>query len=129
MRAYAVQHHPEIVRAQVAAWEQDDAELVARVGLDAAAMHSDTERHYQEFERLTDRFFETIAMLLIAANYELTKHVTPGRETWLCPLLTLAIGLWLVGLIWIRTCPWIPEGAGAESSGSTTTTQPDGEPG
>ncbi|MAB82732.1 MAG: hypothetical protein CMJ24_04755 [Phycisphaerae bacterium] len=71
VRAYAVQHHPEIVRAQVAAWEQDDAELVARVGLDAAAMHSDTERHYQEFERLTDRFFETIAMLLMPLDRRL----------------------------------------------------------
>lgn len=71
----------------------------------------------------------TMAMLLIAANYELTKHVTPGRETWLCPLLTLVIGLWLAGLIWIRTCPWIPEGTKSESSGISTAAQPDGEPG
>lgn len=72
----------------------------------------------------------TLFMVLIATNFELTKHVTPGRETWLCPLLTIMIGLWLIGLIVIRVCPWIPgSDSGASTGGNGTTPESHREPG
>jgi GMP synthase (glutamine-hydrolysing) len=71
VRSYGVQHHPEIEPAQVGAWAEDDAQTVREIGLDIEGLHADTVRHYAEFERLTDRFFETIAMLLMPLDRRL----------------------------------------------------------
>lgn len=64
--AYAVQHHPEIAREQVAQWiGDDDAGFMDRAGCTATELEAMTSRCFGDFERLTDRFFESIAMLLM----------------------------------------------------------------
>ena len=65
VRTYGVQYHPEIDAGQIEAWKTDDADLIREAGLDAAVIEVDTERHFAQFERLTDRYFDTIAMLLM----------------------------------------------------------------
>ena len=71
VRTYGVQHHPEIDTSQVTAWADDDADLLRATGLDIASLDADTERNFPEFERLTDRFFEAIAMLLMPLDRRL----------------------------------------------------------
>ena len=39
--------------------------IVIVIGLDVAAIEVETDRYFAQFERLTDRYFETIAMLLM----------------------------------------------------------------
>tara|TARA_Y100000589_G_scaffold253980_1_gene242770 strand:+ start:15755 stop:16495 length:741 start_codon:yes stop_codon:yes gene_type:complete len=65
VRTYGVQYHPEVDAGQIEAWTADDAELIRELGLDVAALEVDTDRQFAHFERLTDRYFETIAMLLM----------------------------------------------------------------
>lgn len=65
-----------------------------------------------------------VMMVLIAANFELTKHITPGRETWLCPLLGTVLGAWFVALLLRGTCPWWQPGRQAEDSGLLESTSP-----
>lgn len=76
VRTYGVQHHPEIESRQVADWAEDDADLLRTTGTDVAQLHADTERYYQSFERLTDRYFETIAMLLMPLDRRLPHAAT-----------------------------------------------------
>jgi len=71
VRSYGVQHHPEIESDQVGAWAEDDAQLVRETGLDLVGLHAETQRHFAEFARLSDRFFETIAMLLMPLDRRL----------------------------------------------------------
>ena len=65
VRTYGVQYHPEVDAGQIEAWTADDAELIRELGFDVAALEVDTDRQFAQFERLTDRYFETIAMLLM----------------------------------------------------------------
>ncbi len=65
VRTYGLQHHPEIDREQIEQWAADDAELLAQRGVDLEAIRADTELHFDEFLRLTNRYFETVAMLLM----------------------------------------------------------------
>ena len=65
IRSYGVQHHPEIDREQVDLWAADDADLLRERGVELDTLQADTDRHFDEFHRLTNRFFEAVAMLLM----------------------------------------------------------------
>ena len=65
VRSYGLQHHPEIDREQVEQWAADDADVLAERGVDIEMLRTDTERHFDEFLRLTNRYFEMVAMLLM----------------------------------------------------------------
>ncbi len=47
-----------------------------------------------------------IMLLLMSVNYELTKHITPGREIWLPPLLTILFSIYLIWAMLIGPAPW-----------------------
>jgi GMP synthase (glutamine-hydrolysing) len=62
---YGVQHHPEIDREQIGQWAADDAALLTERGVDVAELQSMSDREFDAFERLSNRFFESVAMLLM----------------------------------------------------------------
>ena len=62
---YGLQHHPEIDREQIGAWAADDAALLIARGVDVAKLQSTSDVEFDDFHRLTNRFFESVAMLLM----------------------------------------------------------------
>ncbi len=65
VRVYAIQCHPEIDPDTMRQWVEDDPELIAESGTSGEAILADTEVHWPTFQRLTDRFFDAVAMLLL----------------------------------------------------------------
>ena len=65
LRTYGIQNHPEIAREQVGAWAADDAELLGERGISPDVLEEESDARFAEFTRLTDRLFESIALLLM----------------------------------------------------------------
>ena len=65
IRTYGLQHHPEIDLEQVDLWAADDADLLRELGVDVVGLREDSDRNFDEFHRLTNRYFEAVAMLLM----------------------------------------------------------------
>lgn len=51
-------------------------------------------------------FLVIIMVFLMALNYEITKHITPGREVWMIPLLTTIFAIYLLWAILVGPAPW-----------------------
>ena len=65
IRSYALQCHPEIDGGTMNQWLADEPDLVAAAGTSAEKIRTDSETNWSEFERLTNRFFSAVAMLLM----------------------------------------------------------------
>lgn len=65
VRTYGLQHHPEIDREQIGQWAEDDADLLRERGVDVPGLQAASDEQFSTFERLSNRFFESVAMLLM----------------------------------------------------------------
>ena len=71
---YAVQYHPECTRETISAWIEDDAKTLSEVCIDGNAIEADTDRLYDEYQRLTDRFFDAVSQLLMPVHTRLQRQ-------------------------------------------------------
>ena len=71
---YAVQFHPECTRETIAAWIVDDARTLSEVGIDGKAIEVETEKLFDDYKRLTDRFFDAISQLLMPVHTRLKRQ-------------------------------------------------------
>ena len=68
LRTYGIQHHPEIHRDAIPRWLADDPEALEQAGLTREQLDEQTEAHFAAFQRVTDRQFELIALLLMPVD-------------------------------------------------------------
>lgn len=68
VRTYAFQHHPEITRTAITRWVDEQPDLLERAGMTREQLDQQTEQHFDEFERLTSRLFESIALFCMPIN-------------------------------------------------------------
>ena len=74
LNTYAVQFHPECKRDTISAWIEDDARTLSEVGIDGAAIESESDALYPEYTRLTNRFFDAISQLLMPVHSRLQRQ-------------------------------------------------------
>lgn len=65
VRTYGFQHHPEVHPATILEWAEDEPDALKQAGVTLDELRSQTERHFADFERLTQRLFESIALFLM----------------------------------------------------------------
>jgi GMP synthase-like glutamine amidotransferase len=68
LRTYAVQYHPEVSAASIERFAADDRDGLSRAGGSPEQLRAETAKRYPAFERLTQRFFESVALLLMPAD-------------------------------------------------------------
>lgn len=68
LRTYAFQYHPEIDFATMAEVATDDPEMLSKSHLSQEELRTQTDQHFPAFERLTNRLFENIALLLMPVD-------------------------------------------------------------
>jgi len=68
LRTYGFQYHPEVTPATIDRWIAEHPADLDAAGVTADHLRADTTRHYPAFERLTDRLFERVALLLAPAD-------------------------------------------------------------
>lgn len=74
INTYAVQFHPECDRETIASWIADDAQMLEKAGIAGSAIESETDARFEEYERLTDRFFDAISQLLMPVHTRLARQ-------------------------------------------------------
>ncbi len=65
LRTYAFQYHPEVGPATIAGWADQEPHALDEAGLTRGHLDEETVREYPAFARLSDRLFQTIALLLM----------------------------------------------------------------
>ena len=69
LRTYAFQYHPEVEADAMERFIEDEPEAIEKAGLKREEiLLRKTEEHYVEFARLTQRMFESIALLLMPVD-------------------------------------------------------------
>lgn len=68
LRTYGFQYHPEVYPQTPLAWAGEEPDDVRKAGVTVDDLKTQTAAHYPVFERLTDRLFESIALLLMPSD-------------------------------------------------------------
>jgi GMP synthase-like glutamine amidotransferase len=68
VRTYAFQHHPEIRRDTIETWIADEPYALEEAMMTRETLDAQTATHFPTFERLTDRLFHAIALLLMPVD-------------------------------------------------------------
>jgi GMP synthase (glutamine-hydrolysing) len=68
LRTYCFQYHPEIERQSFEDFAADTPEALERFGMPIEELRRQTAQHYAEFERLTTRLFESLALLVMPVD-------------------------------------------------------------
>ena len=68
LRTYGFQYHPEVYADTVETWAAEHPEDLAKAGVTLDELRAQTTTHYETFERLSRRLFESIALLLVPAD-------------------------------------------------------------
>ena len=68
---YAVQFHPECTRKTITAWIADEDKAS---GIDGNLIEEETNLHFADYERLTDRFFEAVSQILMPMQSRLQRQ-------------------------------------------------------
>ena len=80
VNTYAIQFHPECTRETIIAWIADDAQTLSEVGIDSHAIETDTKKLFDDYERLTDRFFDAVSQLLMPVHTRLHRQRLPSCQ-------------------------------------------------
>ncbi len=73
MRTYAVQFHPECQAIAPVAWAGDAPSEVKAAGTTLADLERDTDRCFESYRRLADRFHDAVALLLMPVDRRLVR--------------------------------------------------------
>ncbi len=65
---YGFQHHPEVRPDMIQDWMDDDPGDLEEAGITREQLFEQTQQHWATFERLTDRLFEAISLLLMPVD-------------------------------------------------------------
>jgi GMP synthase (glutamine-hydrolysing) len=68
LRTYCYQFHPEVDAQTMIAWANDDPQDLADAGVSLEQLRTDTQTHYADFERRTNRLFDQLTLLLLAPD-------------------------------------------------------------
>ncbi len=71
---YAIQFHPECTPEIINTWIEDGASEMAAAGIDGKAIQEETVTQFENYERLTDRFFDAISQLLMPMQTRLQRQ-------------------------------------------------------
>jgi GMP synthase-like glutamine amidotransferase len=74
VNTYAVQFHPECTPEIIDSWIKDGAAEMASVGIDGDKVREETKTQFENYERLTDRFFDAISQLLMPVHTRLHRQ-------------------------------------------------------
>jgi GMP synthase-like glutamine amidotransferase len=74
INTYAVQFHPECKRETITEWIADDARTLSEVGIDGNEIEMKSEQLFDDYERLTNRFFEAVSQLLMPVHTRLQRQ-------------------------------------------------------
>jgi GMP synthase-like glutamine amidotransferase len=68
LRSYGFQHHPELTVETIERWMREEPDSLTEANVSAEHIRRETQKHYAAFERLTQRLFENIALLLMPVD-------------------------------------------------------------
>lgn len=68
LRTYAFQYHPEIHRQTIDTWIDDDPYALEEANETREELATQTKQHFPTMQRLTDRLFQSIALLLMPVD-------------------------------------------------------------
>ena len=68
LRTYGFQYHPEVYADTVETWAAEHPEDLEQAGVTLEDLRAKTTTHFDAFERLSRRLFESIALLLVPAD-------------------------------------------------------------
>ncbi|UCD76711.1 MAG: type 1 glutamine amidotransferase [Phycisphaerales bacterium] len=68
VRTYGFQYHPEVYPQTIENWAADEPQDLEEAGISLEQLRKDTEQYYPSFERLSDRLFERISLVLMAPD-------------------------------------------------------------
>jgi GMP synthase-like glutamine amidotransferase len=68
LRSYGFQHHPELTVETIECWMREEPDSLTEANVSAEHIRRETQKHYAAFERLTQRLFENIALLLMPVD-------------------------------------------------------------
>jgi len=68
LRTYAFQYHPEVTLRTIDNWAKDEPGVFVESGLTSEQLREQNRRHFAGFERVTQRLFESIALLLMPVD-------------------------------------------------------------
>lgn len=71
---YGVQFHPECRRDTITDWIADDARTLSEVGIDGKQLAAESDEKFDEYERLTNRFFDAVSQLLMPMHSRLARQ-------------------------------------------------------
>ena len=65
LRTYGIQYHPEIKPETIERWAADEPAALSEAKVSLEELRTQTKKHYPAFQRLSQRLFEMIALLLM----------------------------------------------------------------
>lgn len=68
LRTYGIQYHPEIEQDTFDHFAADSPGAVEKAGMKMEDLRRETEEHFPEFERLTSRLFESLALFVMPVD-------------------------------------------------------------
>lgn len=74
INTYAVQFHPECARETITAWIADDARTLSEVGIDGDEIEMQSNQLFEDYERLTNRLFDSVSQLLMPVHTRLHRQ-------------------------------------------------------
>ncbi len=74
INTYGVQFHPECTRETITAWIADDARTLSEVGIEGSAIEVESDQLFEDYERLTNRFFDAVSQLLMPVHTRLQRQ-------------------------------------------------------
>lgn len=74
INTYAIQFHPECHRDTISKWIEDDSRMLYDLGLDGDTLETQTDEHFEEYERLTSRFYDAVSQILMPVHTRLHRQ-------------------------------------------------------
>jgi GMP synthase-like glutamine amidotransferase len=68
LRTYGFQYHPEITIDTISRWVSEEPEVLSEAKITREELTENTRKHFVSFERLSQRLFEQIALLLMPVD-------------------------------------------------------------
>jgi len=68
LRTYGIQYHPELEHHSFDDFAADAPEVLEHIGMPVEELRRQTRHHYDEFERLTTRLFQSLALFVMPVD-------------------------------------------------------------
>ncbi|MDP7008399.1 MAG: type 1 glutamine amidotransferase [Phycisphaerales bacterium] len=74
VNTFAIQFHPECERSTITDWIADDSRTLHEYSIDAQTIEQESDAQFEDYIRLTDRFFEAVSQLLMPMGARFSRQ-------------------------------------------------------